>query len=59
MTTTAHFWAIGYDKMGRADEVRDEFVRLGKPGRLAQEDVPRPDGQSAVPAARSAGGDMG
>jgi uncharacterized membrane protein len=25
----AHLWAIGYDHMGRADEVRDEIIRLG------------------------------
>jgi uncharacterized membrane protein len=29
MTTTAHLWAIGYDRMGRADEVREEIERLG------------------------------
>src|SRR5262245_2067594 len=29
MTTTAHLWAIGYDDMGRADQVRDEITRLG------------------------------
>jgi uncharacterized membrane protein len=29
MTTATHLWAIGYDAMGRADEVRDEIARLG------------------------------
>src|SRR5262249_4748686 len=29
MTTTAHLWAIGYDDMVRADEVRDEIIQLG------------------------------
>ena len=29
MTTTAHLWAIGYDDMARADQVRDEIVELG------------------------------
>ena len=29
MTATAHLWAIGYDKMERADQVRDEITRLG------------------------------
>jgi uncharacterized membrane protein len=29
MTTTAHLWAIGYDDMGRADQVRDEIAKLG------------------------------
>ena len=29
MTTTAHLWAIGYDDMERADQVRDEITRLG------------------------------
>jgi hypothetical protein len=24
MSTTAHLWAIGYDDMGRADQVKDE-----------------------------------
>ena len=28
MTTAAHLWAIGYDDMGRADQVRDEIARL-------------------------------
>jgi uncharacterized membrane protein len=29
MTTTAHLWAIGYDAMARADQVRDEIIQLG------------------------------
>jgi uncharacterized membrane protein len=30
MTTTGHLWAIGYDDMDRAAQVRDEIVRLGE-----------------------------
>jgi uncharacterized membrane protein len=29
MTTAAHLWAIGYDAMARADQVRDEIIELG------------------------------
>jgi len=29
MTTSAHLWAIGYDDMTRADQVRDEITDLG------------------------------
>ena len=29
MTSSGHLWAIGYDNMGRADQVRDEITRLG------------------------------
>ena len=29
MTTAPHLWAIGYDNMERADQVRDEITRLG------------------------------
>jgi uncharacterized membrane protein len=29
MTTAAHLWAIGYDNLERADQVRDEITRLG------------------------------
>ena len=29
MTTAAHLWAIGYDNMERADQVREEIARLG------------------------------
>jgi uncharacterized membrane protein len=28
MTAAAHLWAIGYDDMARADQVRDEIARL-------------------------------
>jgi uncharacterized membrane protein len=28
MTTIRHLWAIGFDDMGRADQVRDEITRL-------------------------------
>src|SRR5262245_18796081 len=29
MTTTAHLWAIGYDDMVRAEQVREEIAILG------------------------------
>ena len=29
MTQSEHLWAIGYDDMGRAEQVRDEIIRLG------------------------------
>jgi len=29
MTTTAHLWAIGYDDMEKADQVREEIAQLG------------------------------
>ena len=29
MTKSEHWWAIGYDDMGRAEQVRDEIIRLG------------------------------
>ena len=29
MSATAHLWAIGYDDMARADQVRDEIIQLG------------------------------
>ena len=29
MSTTTHLWAIGYDDVARADQVRDEIVNLG------------------------------
>jgi uncharacterized membrane protein len=29
MTAAAHLWAIGYEDMERADQVRDEITRLG------------------------------
>jgi uncharacterized membrane protein len=30
MTPTAHLWAVGFDDVGRAAQVRDEVVRLGE-----------------------------
>src|SRR5262245_39305267 len=29
MTKPEHLWAIGYDDMGRAEQVRDEIISLG------------------------------
>ena len=29
MTESEHLWAIGYDDMGRAEQVRDEIISLG------------------------------
>ena len=29
MKSTKHLWAVGYDDMGRASQVRDEITRLG------------------------------
>jgi uncharacterized membrane protein len=29
MTDVGHLWAIGFDDMARAEQVRDEMVRLG------------------------------
>src|SRR5262245_32053654 len=29
MATISHLWAIGYDDMGRADEVREVIAKLG------------------------------
>src|SRR5262249_29163787 len=29
MTTSGHLWAIGYDNMARARQVREEIVKLG------------------------------
>jgi uncharacterized membrane protein len=29
MTKSEHLWAIGYDDMGRAEQVRDEIIKLG------------------------------
>jgi uncharacterized membrane protein len=29
MTTAAHLWAIGYDDVERADQVREEIIRIG------------------------------
>ncbi len=40
MNSTKHLWAVGYDDMGRANQVRDEIVRLGwVENRLILEDV--------------------
>jgi uncharacterized membrane protein len=30
MTTNAHLWAIGYDEVARAEQVRNEIIRLGE-----------------------------
>ncbi|HZY90635.1 MAG TPA: DUF1269 domain-containing protein [Gemmataceae bacterium] len=30
MTIAAHLWAVGYDDMGRAEQVRGEVARLGE-----------------------------
>src|SRR5262245_22244896 len=32
MATSAHLWAVGYDDVGRAGQVRDEIARLGWEG---------------------------
>ena len=29
MSTASHLWAIGYDDMSRAEQVRDEIAKLG------------------------------
>src|SRR5215470_14224031 len=29
MTKSGHLWAVGYDDMGRANQVRDEIINLG------------------------------
>ena len=40
MSSTKHLWAVGYDDMERANQVRDEIVRLGwVENRLILEDV--------------------
>jgi uncharacterized membrane protein len=40
MNTTKHLWAVGYDDMERATQVRDEIVRLGwVENRLILDDV--------------------
>src|SRR5262249_29577874 len=40
MNSTKHLWAVGYDDMGRAHQVRDEIIRLGwVENRLILEDV--------------------
>ena len=47
-----HLWAIGYDDMGRAEQVRDEIVRLGKTRCLIVLDtavvVRHPDGTTTL-----------
>jgi uncharacterized membrane protein len=36
MTTDAHLWAIGYDEMARAEQVRDAIIQMGwGTGRIA------------------------
>ena len=30
MNKIGHLWALGYDDMGRADQVREEFARLAE-----------------------------
>jgi uncharacterized membrane protein len=63
-STEAHLWAIGYDDIGRADQVRDEIATLGwgsgNAGRyLMLEDsavvVRHPDGSFALNRTRFAG----
>jgi uncharacterized membrane protein len=39
MTTAAHLWAIGYDDMVRAEQVRDEIARLGWDNGKAGKDI--------------------
>jgi uncharacterized membrane protein len=40
MTTTKHLWAIGFDDMTRADQVRDEIIRIARdPNELTLKDV--------------------
>src|SRR5262249_20636774 len=29
MTKSGHLWAVGYDDMGRANQVRDKIINLG------------------------------
>jgi uncharacterized membrane protein len=37
MSTTAHLWAIGYDDIGRADQIRNEITQFAwGPGRAAK-----------------------
>jgi uncharacterized membrane protein len=48
MTKAGHLWAIGYDDMGRAEEIRQEIVKLGDERCLILQDtavaVRYPDG---------------
>ena len=39
MTTARHLWAIGYDDMVRAEQVRDEIARLGWDNGKAGKDI--------------------
>jgi uncharacterized membrane protein len=39
MTTTAHLWAVGYDDVERADQVRDTITQLGWGGGKAGKDL--------------------
>jgi uncharacterized membrane protein len=53
MKRTKHLWAVGYDDMGRASQVRDEITRLGwVENRLILEDVAvvvrHPDGSFTI-----------
>ena len=53
MKSTKHLWAVGYDDMGRASQVRDEITRLGwVENRLILEDVAvvvrHPDGSFTI-----------
>jgi uncharacterized membrane protein len=52
MTTTGHLWALGYDDMKRAAQVREEIVSLGGKGCLIVLDtavaVRHPDGSATL-----------
>jgi uncharacterized membrane protein len=52
MTKSGHLWAIGYEAMGRAEQVRDEITRLGERGCLILLDtavvVRYPDGSATL-----------
>src|SRR5262249_33506373 len=53
MTTTKHRWAIGFDDMTRADQVRDEIIRIARdPNELTLRDVAvvvrHPDGSLTI-----------
>jgi hypothetical protein len=37
MTKSGHLWAIGYDDMVPADQVRDEITRLGWDNKYARQ----------------------
>ena len=60
MTANGHLWAVGYDDMGRADEVREEIIRLGwEETYLLLEDVAvvvrHPDGSFSIERTRFPG----